>query len=232
MSKIVAPAESRLDGRLLLRELTHRVNNELAAAIGMVSISAARSCDPEVKSLLAAVADRLHGYAEVHQSLTMPAHDEHIDAAAYLRRLCRSISRSKLDTRGIALDLVERPFLMGAERCWRLGMMICEIITNSARHAFDESGGKITVELQPVGAFVSCIVADNGRGAPAYRAGHGSSIIRAVVDSLEGTLDQNFGPCGAVTTLIFPVEPATRPAKSLRRPTSRSAGISMPVTIP
>ena len=138
----------------------------------------------------------------------------------------------KLDTRGIALDLVERPFLLGAERCWRLGMMICEIITNSARHAFDESGGKITVELQPVGAFVSCIVADNGRGAPAYRAGHGSSIIRAVVDSLEGTLDQNFGPRGAVTTLIFPVEPATRPAKSLRRPTSRSAGISMPVTIP
>jgi two-component sensor histidine kinase len=207
---------------LLLRELTHRVNNEFAAAIGMVSIFAARAPDPEVKSLLSAVADRLHGYAQVHHSLTPPAHDDPIDAAAYLRRLCHSISRSKLEFRGIELRLVERAFWMGSERCWRLGVMISEIITNSARHAFDGQGGTIRVELQPLGALVRCLVADNGRGTETYRAGHGSSIIQAMADSLDGRLDQDFGPHGAITVLTFPAEPASAIAPST--PLSASAG--------
>lgn len=214
MSKIVSHDRSGIERDFFLRELTHRVNNEFAAAIGMVSIVASQSPDPKVKALLSAVADRLNDYAQVHQCLTMPADDGHIDAAAYIKRLCHSISSSKLDVKGVELELVELPFLMGSERCWLLGMAISEIITNSARHAFDDRGGKIRVELQPCGAFVRCIVADNGRGASTYRAGHGSSIIRAVVDSLDGTLDQNFGPRGAVTALTFLAEPAMTPAKS------------------
>jgi two-component sensor histidine kinase len=213
--KIVGPDRSRPEPHLFLRELTHRVNNEFAAAIGMVSTFASRSPDPKVKALLCAVADRLNGYAQVHRSLTMPAHDDLIDAAAYLKRLCHSISQSKLDFKCIELELVERPFLMGSDRCWRLGMMISEIITNAARHAFDERGGKIRVELQPRRSFVRCIVADNGRGAAEYQAGHGSSIIQAVVDSLEGTLDQHVGPCGVVTVLTFPAEPASPSANSV-----------------
>lgn len=207
MAKIVTSDQSRLEWQLLLRELTHRVNNEFAAAIGMVSICAARCSDPGVRSLLSVVADRLHGHAQVHRSLTMPAHDDPIDAAAYLRRLCHSISRSKLEFRNIKLELVEHRFLMRSQRCWRLGMMISEIITNSARHAFGERGGTIRVELQPLGASVRCMVADNGTGAATGRPGYGTAIIQAMVDSLDGTLDRDFGPHGAITVVTFPVEP-------------------------
>jgi two-component sensor histidine kinase len=49
------------------------------------------------------------------------------------------------DGRGIELVLVERPFKMSSERCWRLGLILSELITNSARHAFAESGGMIRV---------------------------------------------------------------------------------------
>jgi two-component sensor histidine kinase len=80
---------------LLLRELTHRINNELAATIGFVSLSAARSGDDDVKVALAGVIQHITDSARIYRALQMPADDDWIDATAYLGELCRSISRAK-----------------------------------------------------------------------------------------------------------------------------------------
>jgi two-component sensor histidine kinase len=196
--------------RLLLGELTQRVKNEFAAAIGTVSLAASRSSNDEVKVALAAVEQRLHNYAQVHRCLEMPSHHTHMDASEHLRRLCQSISRSKLDSRGIELLLVERPLQMDSERCWRMGMIISELITNSACHAFGNNGGKIRVELLPCSAFAKCRVADNGRAPAKVRPGRGFTIVEALVASLDGTIERHFGPRGAVSVLTFPIFPAAR----------------------
>src|ERR1700720_1910763 len=96
--------------RLLLREITHRINNEFASAIQVVSFAAAKSPDRNVRAALAGVMEQLHNYARVHHALQMPASNDCIDASAYLRDLCRSISRSKLENRSIELALVESQF--------------------------------------------------------------------------------------------------------------------------
>ena len=113
---------SSSETRLLLREYSHRINNEFAGAIGAISVAAAHSATNEAKAVLAAVQDQLQNYAQVHHVLQLPEHSSCIDAAAYLQQLCRAISRSKLDRKGIELRLVERPFRMDSERCWRLGI--------------------------------------------------------------------------------------------------------------
>ena len=126
---------------VLLQELNHRINNEFASAISAVSVAAAHSANDEVKVALISVAELLHHYADVHHALQMPEHDTPIDAAAYLHQLCLSISRSKLDYRKNKLVLAACPFLAcQSDRCWRLGMIVYELITNAARHAF--SAGK------------------------------------------------------------------------------------------
>jgi two-component sensor histidine kinase len=112
------------------------MNNEFAAAIGVVSLAAARSPNGEVKSALAVVEARLRSYVQVNRCLQMPSQDTAIDVSAHLRRLCQSIGHSRLDCRGIELQFVGRPLQMDSERCWRLGMIISELITNAARHAF------------------------------------------------------------------------------------------------
>src|SRR3981189_2202246 len=137
------------EARLLLREFSHRINNEFASAIGVISIAAARSADDEAKVALAAVRDRLQNYALVHHALQMPKDVSCIDAAAYLRRLCWAISRSKLERNGIELRFVERTFRMNSERCWRLGLIVSELITNAERHAFRNGGGSVRAALPP-----------------------------------------------------------------------------------
>jgi two-component sensor histidine kinase len=193
------------EARLLLREYSHRINNEFASAISVVSIAAARSSNEQTKAALKAVETQLQSYAQVHHVLQMPEHSTRIDAGAYVRQLCRAISRSKLDAKGIELLFVERSLQMDSERCWRLGLIVSELITNSARHAFHDSGGTIRVELIPAASFVECKVTDNGMAAPNIRPGHGSRIMDGLASSLGATIDQQFGPNGTTTVLIFPL---------------------------
>jgi two-component sensor histidine kinase len=190
---------------LLVGELTHRMNNEFAAAIAGVLLAAARSLNGEVKSALAEVAGRLHSYLQVNRCLQIPSQDMVIDASAHLRRLCQSISRSRLDCRGIELQFVGRPLDMNSERCWRLSMIISELIANSARHAFGDGGGKIQIELYQRGRFVNCRVADDGKAPEKTRPGRGSAIVEGLIASLDGTINQHFGPRGVVSDVIFPV---------------------------
>ena len=201
----VLASEGSDEARLLLREFSHRINNEFASAIGALSI-AARSANDEAKPALAAVQDQLQMYARVHHALQMPEHTSRIDAAAYLRQLCRAISRSRLESKDIELLLVERTFQLNSERCWRLGLIVSELITNAERHAFRNGGGSIRVELLPSLSLVECRVTDNGTSKANTRPGHGLKIVEALAKSLGGTIDQRFGPRGATAVLIFPTE--------------------------
>jgi two-component sensor histidine kinase len=205
VSKANSSERRNSEEKLLVGELTHRMNNEFAAAIAVVSLAAARSPNSEVKSALAVVAARLHSYVQVNRCLQMPSQDTVIDASAHLRQLCQSISRSRLDCRGIELQFVGRPLQMNSERCWHLSMIISELITNAARHAFGDRGGKIHVELFQSGPFVKCRVADNGTAPEKIRPGHGFAIVERLIASLDGKINQHFGLEGAVSDVIFPV---------------------------
>jgi two-component sensor histidine kinase len=206
-----APSEPCLsEDRLLLREFSHRINNEFASAISAISHAAAQSTNREVRAALAAVEEHLHNYAVVHHVLQMPDHSVCIDGSAYLRQLCRAIGRSKLESRGIELVLVERPFQMSSERCWKLGLILSELITNSARHSFGESGGKIRIEILPSRTFVECCVCDDGMGDAGDRhRGRGLEIVERLTKGLDGAIDQRFGPQGTTSVLIVPLAPAS-----------------------
>jgi two-component sensor histidine kinase len=196
--------EKFVDDQLLVREITHRINNEFASAISVVSLTAARSNSEEVKCALAGVLDRLHSYARVHRALQMPSQIASIDASEYMRALCQSISQSKLEHRGIELVYAESPVELSSEHCWKLGMIVAELITNAARHAFGEGGGTIRVELSSTGAFIECHVLDNGAVRGQIQPGQGTKIIEALARGLDGEITQIFGPNGATSTLVFP----------------------------
>ncbi len=180
----VAGAEfRRSEASLLLREFSHRINNEFASAIGFISLAAARCDSGATKAVLEKVQDQLHNYARVHHALQMPEYSMLTDASAYLQQLCRAISCSKLESHGIELVFVSNPFWMDSERCWRLGLIISELVTNAVRHAFIGRRGTIRVEISPSSSFIQCSVTDDGNGNAEARPGHGLKIVRALAES-------------------------------------------------
>jgi two-component sensor histidine kinase len=204
--------------QILLDELNHRVNNEFTNAISIVSLAAAASSNDKVKGALLRVADLLHRFADVHRALQMPEYDTLVDAAAYLRQLCCSIGRSQLDSRQIELVLAAQPLQLSADHCWRLGMIVFELINNAARHAFPGGGGEIHVELLRVGAFAQCSVMDNGSGTATVAPGRGLKILDELSRSLGGRFEQRFGPRGSRSVLVFPrgSEPTVVPGQPRR----------------
>ena len=190
---------------LLMRELTHRINNEFTSAINVISLAAARSGNSEVKAALNDVSERLHHYADVHRTLQMPEHQTCVDAASYLRRLCLCISRSKLESNNIKLVLAARSISMPSDRCWRLGMIVYELVTNAARHAFNGAEGEIWVELWPAGVFAECRVSDSGIASRNVQRGRGLYIVEELVEHLNGKLEQRFGSLGSTSIVVFPI---------------------------
>lgn len=193
------------EDRLLLDELTHRVGNELSSAIGIVTAAAARSSATEVKVALGRVRERLESWARVQLVLRMPDYDTLIDASTYLRQLCHALVCSQLDCQNIELSVRAVPLQLHAVQCWRMGLIVAELVTNSARHAFTGNGGIISVELTNGAIGVECCVEDNGSAVGDVRPGRGLRIVAALTEKLGGTLDQRFGPRGTRSMLTFPL---------------------------
>lgn len=195
--------------RVLLQELNHRISNEFFSAMSLVSLAAARSGSDEVKVALSGVTALLHHYAEVHQALQGPRDDACIDATTYLSKLCLSIRRSKLDHMKIHLVLAAPPLVLQSDECWLLGMIVYELITNAARHAFAGRDGEIQVELLRSGAFVQCKVLDNGAAAAHVQPGRGLKIVGELIKALDGQFEQKFGTTGSMSILVFPYSEAS-----------------------
>jgi two-component sensor histidine kinase len=206
------------DRSLLLRELNHRINNELTSAICTVSSKAVRSDSVAVKAALLDVVDLLHDCANVHRALRMPDQGRLTDAATYLQQLCFSITKYRLDRLAIRVLFSADDLRLEGERCWKLGLIVSELLTNVARHAqFDGRHPELRVELVLAGNVAKCGVSDNGSAAEPSRRGRGLTIIGELACSLGGRVHTSCAAEGYSFILTFPLTEAERRAAGATR---------------
>ena len=201
------------DGSLLLREFNHRINNELNSAIYAVSAKAVRSDSVAVKAALLDVVDLLHRCADVHRAQQVPDQGRLTDAASYLQQLCFSITKYRLDRLAIRVLFSADDLRLEGERCWKLGLIVSELLANVARHAqFDSRHPELQVKLKLAGNVVKCGVSDNGSVAEPVRRGRGLTIVGELADSLGGRVHTSCAAEGSSFLLTFPLTVAERRA--------------------
>jgi two-component sensor histidine kinase len=233
------PYTPALEGRTLLDELNHRIKNELASVINLVTFKAVWTDNVEAKEELSNVVELLHQHVQVHSILTMPDRDALVDAGEQLRKLGLAMSRCKLDRMNIRLVLSADTLPLESERCWRLALAIYELVTNAVRHAcFDDRDGEIKIRLMRAGSWVNCRVTDNGSGIGRIKLGRGLRILGELASSLGGRIDRASGPTWNSFSLDFPLTQheqranrvvAGRRPKTDRRLKSRPAPLRFPV---
>jgi two-component sensor histidine kinase len=201
------------DGSLLLRELNHRINNELTCAICAVSAKAVQTDSVAVKEALLDVVDLLHQCADVHRALHIPDQGRLTDAARYLKQLCFSVTKYRLDRLAIRVLFSAGDLRLEGERCWKLGLIVSELLTNVARHAqFDARLPELRVELMLAGNVVKCKVSDNGSAPEPVRRGRGLAIIGDLASSLGGRVHTSCAADGSSFLLSFPLTEAEQRA--------------------
>ena len=190
---------------LYLEELLHRVSNEYASAISLASVMASRASTDEAKMALETVIEHLAQRAAVHRVLSPPVVDGTTDLGDYLMRLCRAKVAAELERRGTTLRLaVVSPVVLDHARCWRVGLIVSELITNAARHGSSSGRGEILISVATNAGRVVCRVSDKGAATAAFKPGLGTRLVDALAADLDGHVERRFSEDGATITLTFP----------------------------
>jgi PAS domain S-box-containing protein len=175
---------------LLLREVYHRVKNNLQIVDSMLLLQAGRLADPLGKAALATLRSRVYALGLVHNQLMGSQDLETFDVAPFLRELTQHLMEGEGD-RGIRLRVDAAPLNVGLDFGIPLGLLVTELVTNSMKHAFPDRPGAIEVSLQEEGGEVVLQVADDGVGYdPATAAGGtlGGRIVVGLVRQLGASL--------------------------------------------
>lgn len=201
----------------LVEEINHRVINEYSEAISMLSLAAARAEDESSRKSLTCVAERLRDHAASHRALLPPFAHGRANLAEYLRHICQSFAKASLNERGVGLVLKADDIFLASERCWRIGLIIAELVRNAARHGLKGRSGMILVRIRECGDHIDAMVCEDGVAATCRVPGRGQKLVRALIADLEGSVEWMFTPGGSHARVQIPCAEELRIARSATR---------------
>jgi two-component sensor histidine kinase len=195
----------------LLKEVHHRVKNNLQVITSLLNLQAASIQNPEMLTLLQESQNRVRSMALVHDKLHHSTTHVSLDFAEYIRTMAAQLMRS-YGKGGVAVSLNVEPIQLGIDAAIPCGLLLNELISNAVRHAFPEGrNGIINIGLTRThDNKVMLRVADDGIGLPAgmdwrHATTMGMMLIVGLSQQLSGTLDVTTSQ-GSIFTIIFPAE--------------------------
>ena len=187
----------------LIDEISHRVVSEYTEAICALGQAAMAAHDIQAQLALTSAAIRLRAQVEAHRALQAPAVDGPMNLADYIGQLCACLARAPLAENGMRLRVTADEVWLDADRCWRVGLIVAELVRNAARHGLSGGAGAIWVVVEDDAGYVRCSVCDDGGGSPGVRAGRGRRLVQALAAELGGSVAWSFAPNGCCAVLEF-----------------------------
>ncbi len=162
---------SLAEKEVLLREVHHRVKNNMAAIIGLLNLQQNAIDDPQARSIMTDLSSRIRAMSLVHEKLYRSATLSKIDFQEYLQSLISHL-RTSFSSPQIKCVIETYGVEMPLDLAVPCGMIINELITNALKYAFPkeraEQGieNRISVSLHHENSIFTLSVADNGVGLP------------------------------------------------------------------
>jgi two-component sensor histidine kinase len=199
-------ARKRSFAEVILREFQHRVKNNLQTIISFLALQRRHASTPDDRDRFVSVMERVHAIALAQDQLSFETGVSNVEFSDYLRALCANIDPQQ-DKVTIEVE-TDRGALLPLDRAVAAGLIINELVTNSLKYAFDESGSAIrvtfTMNLEQGEAYLA--VEDNGRGmGPPRKGGLGLRLIDAFTNQLDGQVEQEPVEKGTRTSVRFPL---------------------------
>ena len=194
-----------------IREVHHRVKNNLQTIASLLRIQARRASSDEAARALAEAVERVSSMAVVHEMLAEAA-DESVDLAVAVRTVVDMVRRGLAGAdSNVAVTIDGSTGLVPAPVATSLALVVAELAHNAIEHGIGEGqSGSVRVSMRRTRTHVVLEVRDDGRGLPdgfsaEASANLGLAIVRTVVeDDLRGTLAFG-GTRGTIVTVRVPV---------------------------
>ena len=198
--------------QILLRELHHRVKNNLQVIASLLNLQSASLHDPHIQAVLQDCQERIRAMALVHELLYQGRDLGRIKLAQYLEVLAKQLFGAyRIDPERVHLSIQADEVLLDVNTAIPCGLLCHELISNCLKHAFPgQQSGDVTITIRAIPAGqLTVTVHDTGIGFPAGVDFHkteslGLQVACLLTKQLQGAMTLT-RDCGTCFTLTFPI---------------------------
>jgi two-component sensor histidine kinase/PAS domain-containing protein len=202
--------DSLLEKEVLLKEVHHRVKNNMQLISSMLNLQSSYSDNNELGEILRECQSRIQSMSFIHEMIYRNPNFNGIDAADYITRLCGQLIQgySPSNTTLSMSQEIDNVFL-SLDQAIPCGLIINELISNSLKHAFSgRKSGRLYILLTESGKEIKLTVGDDGIGlkedfGESQTDSLGTQLVLALVQQLDGTLSTDRSS-GTVINIVFP----------------------------
>ena len=180
---------------VLLKEIHHRVKNNLQVISSLLNLQSQYIQDPKDIESFQASMDRIKSMALIHDKLYRSKSLAGIYLPDYVQDLTYNLLFTYAFRKNIATRVDIAPISLDIDNAMPVGLIVNELVSNSLKHAFPGAmEGSITVEVREEGKEIILVVADDGVGFPAdmdFRTTEslGMQLVVTLVEQLDGTIE-------------------------------------------
>ncbi|ADL58810.1 predicted sensory transduction histidine kinase [Methanothermobacter marburgensis str. Marburg] len=179
---------------LLLKEIHHRVKNNLMIISSLLSLQSRKAKDEETLDLFRESENRARSMALIHERLYRSEDLKNIDMGEYVRTLASEVFRSYSADSRIRLNMDVDELKVDVETAIPVGLIVNELLTNAVKHAFPHGEGTVSVSVKRSNNHVLIEVSDDGVGFPQdldweSSPSLGLQLVRNLTDQIDGTAE-------------------------------------------
>lgn len=196
---------------VLLKEVYHRVKNNLQIVNSLLSIYSAKIEDPVSLKMYQECKDKIYAMAVIHDSLYQSNDFQNLDLEHYISTLSKHFQQSCINS-NVQFDLQLVSISIPFTKAITCGIILSELFTNACKHAFPNTKeGTVTIKLEAKSKGVHILFADNGVGFPkdykTSESNFGLSLVQSLTEQLQGKFQivHSNGVNGTKHLLQFPI---------------------------
>ncbi|HPV39776.1 MAG TPA: histidine kinase dimerization/phosphoacceptor domain -containing protein [Spirochaetota bacterium] len=210
--------ESLNEKIVLIKEIHHRVKNNMQVISSLLNMQADNLEEPRANQALRDAIGRIHSMASIHERIYSTESFSRVDMAAYIDELSRDLVKLHSGSKSqVQINHSAKPVFMEINRAIPCGLLINEILTNSIKHGCGESEScTIDLNIEETDGWITLVIADNGPGiepelyTSKQKTSMGMQIIEALARQINADLTLEVDH-GTRFTLRMPAE-GTAPA--------------------
>lgn len=196
------------DKDVQLRELQHRVKNNLQMITALIRMEARNLPDSETGERFQRLAGRINSLGQLYDLLNDDGAGEGIDLGVYLSKVASSVMEAHA-VEGVRLELKVDTWPVSIDVAMPTGLVVNEVMTNALKYAFEgRNGGTITLSSLVDTTGCRVVISDDGVGLPDGKSWPqsgklGDAIAQSLKDNAKATIDVHSAPNGGVRVAIF-----------------------------
>ena len=208
--------ESLEEKETLLREVHHRVKNNLQIISSLLSMQSRLATDEQSRAIFNESQNRVLAMAAIHEHLYKDSDLTHVNMKPYIDQIISNLRTSFGGSLAVTfqIEAFPQPLFLAADHAIPTGLILNELVSNCLKHAFPGGrAGKVTITIKKLEGIFTLIVADDGLGLPEnFQFPGTTSLGMRLVDvltkrQLRGNVSV-VSKAGSTVTVSFPLEAA------------------------